>query len=158
MVNRKGTAEKRWDSQVGLALRIARTTTRILPDGEGVALRFINQMTDESPNLDFEGIGQALSSINPRGDTAIGTTLRDRILEPMVYKPLSEGRLKRPLLISILTDGGPSHEDTDTLVKVIVQCGDKLKENGRPSECTSLFPLNLSGIARVRFAENVFQV
>ena len=157
MVNKRGTAEKRWPSQLSLALRIARTTTRILPDGEGVALRFINQRTDESPNLDLEGIGRVLNSITPRGTTAIGTTLRERILKPMVYNPLTEGKLKRPLLVSILTDGGPSDEDKGTLVNVIVQCGDELVKKGRPRDGAFPFPLGLYGIICVRFAKYVLQ-
>ncbi len=157
MVNSKGTAEKRWENQKALALRIARTTTRILPDGEGVALRFINQTTEESTSLDLEGIGQVLNSIRPQGDTAIGTMLRARILEPLVYKPLAAGTLKRPLLVSILTDGGPMPEAKGMLASVIVECGNELVRKGRPRDCTFSFPLGLYGIICVRFAKHGLQ-
>jgi hypothetical protein len=157
MINTRGTREGRWPSQKSLAQRIARTTTRILPDGDGVALRFINQRTDESPNLDLEGIGRVLNSITPRGNTAIGTTLRDRILKPMVYDPLTEGKLKRPLLVSILTDGGPSDEDHSTLVNVIVECGDELERNKRPRAGAFPFRLDLYGIICVWLAKYVLQ-
>ena len=157
MANRRGTAENRWSSQLSLALRIARTTTRILPDGEGVALRFINQRTDESPNLDLEGIGRVLNSITPRGNTAIGTTLRERILKPMVYNPLTEGTLKRPLLVSILTDGAPTGEDNGTLVNVIFQCGNELERKGRPRDGAFPFPSGLYSIIYVWFAKYVLQ-
>ncbi|RYP11085.1 hypothetical protein DL764_000243 [Monosporascus ibericus] len=135
MVNKKGTAEKRWENQKALALRISRTTTRILPDGEGVALRFINQTTNESPSLDLEGIGRALNSVYPQGDTAIGTTLRERILKPLVYNPLAAGTLRRPLLVSILTDGGPMPEAKGMLASVIVECGNELVRKGYPRDC-----------------------
>ncbi|KAE8449111.1 hypothetical protein EG329_008494 [Mollisiaceae sp. DMI_Dod_QoI] len=135
MVNAKGRAESRWENQKLLALRIARTTTRILPDGEGVALRFINQTTNESPSLDLDGIQQALNSATARGDTAIGTTLRERILKPLVYNPLAAGTLKRPLLVSILTDGGPAPEAKGTLASVIVECGNELVRKGYPRDC-----------------------
>jgi len=134
MVNQKGRAEERWESQKGLALRIARNTTRILPDGDGVALRFINQITNASPSLDLNGIGQVLNSVYPKGDTAIGRTLEERILKPLVYNPLAEGKLRRPLLVSILTDGGPSKEDK-ALARVIIDCGNELARKGYPKDC-----------------------
>jgi hypothetical protein len=146
MVNANGRAEDRWENQKGLALRIARTTTRILPDGDGVALRFINQVTNASPSLDLGGIGQVLNSVYPNGDTAIGTTLKERILKPLVYNPLAEGKLRRPLLVSILTDGGPSREDKGTLARVIVDCGNELARKGYPKDCAFSLSLGLYGI------------
>ncbi|KAL8400372.1 hypothetical protein RB594_000674 [Gaeumannomyces avenae] len=135
MTNRKGTAEKRWENQKELALRIAKIGTLILPDDQGVALRFINQRTaDESANLDLEALGRGFESVSPRGDTPIGTTLRERILEPLVLQPLAEGRFKRPLLVSILTDGGPSREDPGKLARVILECGNELVKNGYPMD------------------------
>ena len=153
MVNAKGTAEKRWENQKALALRIARTMTRILPDGEGVALRFINQTTNESPSLDLEGIGRALDLAHPKGDTPIGTTLRERILKSLVFDPLAVGTLKRPLLVSVLTDGGPMPEATGTLASVIIECGNKLESKGYPRDCAFSLPLGLYGIICVRFAK-----
>jgi hypothetical protein len=138
MINRKGRAENRWENQEKLALRIARTTTRILPDGEGVAFRFINRELDNSSNLSLEDIGKNINSIVPAGDTNIGTTLRNRILEPLVYSKLVPRTLERPLLISIITDGGPDPEAKDTLANVIVECGNKLSGAGLPRDSTSI--------------------
>jgi hypothetical protein len=140
MINRKGRDENRWENQKSLALRIAKTMTRILPDGEGVALRFINQRTNESPSLNLEGIGKVLDSVRPNGNTPIGTTLQEHILEPLVFKPLAAGTLRRPLLVSILTDGAPESENMDTLANVIVNCGKKLEKNKYPLDCTFSFP------------------
>lgn len=140
MINQKGTKEERWENQKKLALRIARTTTRILPDGEGVALRFINQETNESPSLDLDGIGRVLNSVTAKGDTPIGTTLRERILKPLVYDPLAAGTMKRPLLVSILTDGAPSREEMGMLASVIVDCGNELVEKGYPKDCVFSLP------------------
>ncbi|KAI0882479.1 uncharacterized protein GGS22DRAFT_195754 [Annulohypoxylon maeteangense] len=134
MTNNKGKEENRWGNQKELVLRIARTTTRILPDGEGVALRFINNETDNSTSLDLEGIGTSISSIVPKGNTNIGTTLEERILEPLVYSRLEAKALERPLLITIITDGGPEPESKDMLAKVIVECGDRLVQDGFPRD------------------------
>jgi hypothetical protein len=142
MVNAKGRAEQRWEGQKRLALRIAAITSRILPGGEGVALRFINQRApNESASLSPDDLDRALTSMVPQGDTAIGTTLWNRILKPLVFDPLAQKKLRRPLLVSILTDGGPSREDKDTLARVIVECGNELVRNGYPRDCKFPRPL-----------------
>jgi hypothetical protein len=62
----------------------------ILPDGDGVALWFINQDMDNSDKLSLSAIGNIMEKMSwmHRGDTAIGTYLKSRILEPMVYSQL----------------------------------------------------------------------
>jgi hypothetical protein len=129
--------EGRWDSQAQLVNRIARITTRILPKNEGVALRFINQGSSDDQTLSFEQIGTTLQGVTWGGDTPIGTNLRSKILQPLVYDKLSS-KLERPLLISIITDGMPDPEPRSTLVDAIVECGDKLESAGYPRESTYL--------------------
>ncbi|KAH6630999.1 hypothetical protein B0J18DRAFT_364010 [Chaetomium sp. MPI-SDFR-AT-0129] len=118
-----------------LALRIARTITMALPEGEGVALYFINQRKFDSPSLDPEGLGRVFNQVSPRGDTSIGTTLKERILQPWVYTPLAAGSLTRPLLVTIITDGGPEPEPQNMLASVIEECGNRLAQNGYPRGC-----------------------
>src|SRR6185295_9513417 len=129
-MNTRGTAEGRWDSQREFALRIARVTTRALPDNEGVGLYFINQGAYDSPSLDLAGVGRVLDTVRPRGDTRIGTALKERILQPLVYNLLATRTLARPLLVTIITDGGPEPEAPGTLANVIVDCGQRLAQNG----------------------------
>ncbi|KAK9772376.1 hypothetical protein SCAR479_10914 [Seiridium cardinale] len=121
----------RWDAQRNLANRIARITTRILPPGEGVALRFINQNVDNSTSLTYEQIGDIIGSTKWGGDTPIGTSLQTKILQPLVYDKIqSDVKLDRPLLVSIITDGMPEPEPRNTLVNTIVDCGDRLMNAG----------------------------
>ncbi|KAH7083760.1 hypothetical protein FB567DRAFT_630257 [Paraphoma chrysanthemicola] len=133
MINSNGRAEDRWPGQRSLALRISRITTLLLPDGEGVALRFINHAINNPPNLRLEGIGEILNSFSPQGDTYIGKGLRERILQPMVYEPLEKGELKRPLLVTILTDGAPSANDEE-LAAVMIHCGEMLAYHRHPRD------------------------
>ncbi|KAJ7749277.1 ankyrin repeat-containing domain protein [Mycena maculata] len=131
----------RWDAQVRLVKKIAQITTRILPEGDGVALRFINQNVDNSEKLSLQGIGSIMDNMSwqPNGDTAIGTYLRSKILEPLVYSKLQPKTLARPLLISVITDGMPSREKDEALVEAIKECGDKLKQAGYPRESEYIY-------------------
>ncbi|KAJ7476924.1 hypothetical protein B0H11DRAFT_1304612 [Mycena galericulata] len=126
----------RWDAQVQLVKKIAQITTRVLPEGDGVALRFINQNVDNSEKLSLQEIGGIMDNMSwqPRGDTAIGTYLKSKILEPLVYSKLQPPTLARPLLISVITDGMPSQEKDEAFVEAIQECGDKLQRAGYPRE------------------------
>lgn len=125
--------EGRWDSQNQLINRIARVTTRILPEGEGVYMRYINQEIPSSDSLKFEDLLDVVRPLTWGGDTPIGTNLKSKILEPLVYSKLPND-LKRPLLVSIITDGMPEPEPRSTLVDAIAECGDKLEAAGLPRE------------------------
>lgn len=125
--------EGRWDSQNQLINRIARVTTRILPEGEGVYMRYINQEIPSSDSLKFEELLDVVRPLTWGGDTPIGTNLKSKILEPLVYSKLP-GDLKRPLLVSVITDGMPEPEPRSTLVDAIAECGDKLEAAGLPRE------------------------
>lgn len=134
---------ERWEDQKALVKRIAQITTRILPDKEGVALRFINQDVDNSSNLSLAGIGDVLSPISwvPNSNTEIGTYLKSKILEPLVYKKLESKSLTRPLLISVITDGRPSKEKDSEFVDAILECGQRLEDAGYPRESVYLHAL-----------------
>lgn len=135
---------RRWDSQKKLVQRITKITTRILPEGEGVALRFINRDLNNSSKLTFEEIGTIMDSWQPNGDTKIGTHLKSKILEPLVYSKIEEENLERPLLITIITDDMPSSEDPSQLAKAILECGDRLQHAGYPRESACVIPRFLS--------------
>ncbi|KAI8945826.1 hypothetical protein F4801DRAFT_107389 [Xylaria longipes] len=128
--------EGRWEAQSRLVGKIAQITTRILPDGEGVALRFINQDVDPSSNLTVEDIKKIMEGTSwaPNGATQIGTYLKSKILEPLVYSKLKLNQLERPLLISVITDGMPSEENNSAFVDAIKECGNRLKIAGLPRE------------------------
>ena len=128
----------RWNAQSELVNRIARITTRILPKGEGVALRFINQEVPNATDLKFEQVAETLEPLTWNGDTPIGTSLKAKILEPLVYSKLPSKSLERPLLISVITDGMPEPEPRTTFVDAIAECGDKLEAAGYPRGSTYL--------------------
>ncbi|EZF30500.1 hypothetical protein H101_05867 [Trichophyton interdigitale H6] len=125
--------DNRAEQQIDIVERIASIATRIIPDDEGVRVRFINRNTDimvYKRNLDE--LRQTMGSQAPYGPTEIGTYLRNKILEPLVYQRLATNSLRRPVLVSIITDGCPEgpQEKTDTLKEAILECGRRLDDAG----------------------------
>lgn len=129
----------RWESQKELVQRIAKIATMVLPPDEGVALRFINRNVENSDNLTLERLGNVLKDMDwrPGGDTPIGTNLRSKILQPLVYSKLDAGNLDRPLIVIIMTDGMPEREDKTELERVILECEKKIQDSGYPPQSTS---------------------
>lgn len=157
----------RWESQKELVQRIAKITTMVLQPDEGVALRFINRNVENTDNLTLERLGNVLKDMDwrPGGDTPIGTNLRSKILQPLVYSKLDAGNLDRPLIIIIMTDGMPEREDKTELEKVILECEKKLQDSGYPPQSTSncfhgilFFSLSLTIIILTKLAAVKFMI
>ena len=132
--------EGRWEAQKALVRRLTKITTRILPNGEGVALRFINREVDNSSNLDPIAVGKIMDPMQwqPGGNTEIGTYLRSRILEPLVYANIRTQSLDRPLLVCMTTNGMPEPEDKSKLSEAILKCGKELEKAGYPRKSTCI--------------------
>ncbi|KAL2184044.1 hypothetical protein L209DRAFT_757383 [Thermothelomyces heterothallicus CBS 203.75] len=121
-----------YECQRKMVKRICSVTTKLVPEGVGVDLHLINHSQDYV-DLREEEIDEKLGTISPDGDTKIGTNLEKKILLPFVYKPLESGGLKRPLLISIITDGDPTQEHRDTLKNAILNCKERLDKYNYPT-------------------------
>ncbi|PCH33965.1 hypothetical protein WOLCODRAFT_141893 [Wolfiporia cocos MD-104 SS10] len=121
----------RYEHQRELVSRIARIATKIVPDDMGVELRFINA-PNPAPNLSAAHIDAAVRMVRPSGGTKIGTVLKDKILQPLVYDILSDPqqKLHRPLLVCTITDGCPSAEAADLFQQTIYQCKRSLVDAG----------------------------
>ncbi|KAF3220279.1 hypothetical protein TWF679_009658 [Orbilia oligospora] len=132
---RQGT---RRDDLKDLVKRIAIVTSRVAPDGEGVEIRFINHPTAphySKPRL--EAIDSIMAEVTWDGWTPIGTNLKEKVLEPLIYSKLrlNSNALTRPVLIYTIAGGCPeegpmSKETRDTLKENIVECGRVLVQHG----------------------------
>ncbi|KAF7796414.1 hypothetical protein EIP86_007591 [Pleurotus ostreatoroseus] len=120
----------RYTNQTELVKRIARVATRIVPDGYGVELRFIN--SSSASNLDAAQVESAMIRVRPDGGTMLGSSLRDKILQPLVYNVIGDRnkRFERPLLVCVITDGDPSGEPPSTFKDQIVDCRRRLDRAG----------------------------
>lgn len=120
-----------------LATRMCSIATRLVPDGDGVHLRFINKR--ERPrgawdSLNKDQIDNALR-FAPNGNTPIGTVLHEKVLQPYIFDVFARGEtLKRPILIMTITDGCPTAEEPDTFRNAVVECGRALVERGYEPE------------------------
>jgi Mg-chelatase subunit ChlD len=96
-------------------------------------MRYINQQIPNSNSLKFEDLAEVIMPLTCGGDTPIGTNLKTKVLEPLVYNKLPNN-LKRPVLVFIITDGMPEPEPKSTFVDTIVECGNRLEEANFPRE------------------------
>ncbi|KAI1453915.1 hypothetical protein F4805DRAFT_469754 [Annulohypoxylon moriforme] len=138
--------EDRMEDQRQLVKRIAAICTKIVPDDLGVHLRFINSQPSDTNDLNTDAIENIMGRVNPSGRTEIGTRLRERILNPLLYDDDNAGNMRRPILISIITDGVPNggNEKRSTLQDEITQCQEYLLENGLPPR-TVVFQISQIG-------------
>ncbi|KAK2804009.1 hypothetical protein FQN50_006815, partial [Emmonsiellopsis sp. PD_5] len=128
---RGSVEEDRWTKQREIVKRITDVATRADPNNRGVYFRLINRHTPNADNLDGNAVAQRLLNSTPDGSTPLGTKLRERILNPVIFEPLNAGkRLERPYLIMIITDGCPWDEDEDKLRKAILECSSFLGSKG----------------------------
>lgn len=85
----------------------------------GISVRFMNS------NLAGDNIRDSLSAANLvarcqfNGMTPLGTQMDARILKPMVAGPIANRTLQKPVLIITITDGEPTSEPENAIIKVI---------------------------------------
>ncbi|KAH6611346.1 ankyrin repeat [Trichoderma cornu-damae] len=123
----------RVDDQIELVRRVARISTCLVPDGCGTGLQFINDNGTLNDSLSSDQVEERMKSVKPRGNTKIGTHLEQKILKPLVYDRINSGkRLKRPILVSCITDGCAKGEPIDSFKEAILRCVRFLEKNKYP--------------------------
>jgi len=138
-----GNKEQRWTKQRELVTRITDIATRAVPGNKGVHFRLINADLPVADNLDGAAVSRILLSMEPGmyNLTPIGTHLRSKILEPLIYSVINSGRrLERPYLILVLTDGCPWTEHVTTFRNAVVECARFLDAKGYRKDGKLWFP------------------
>ncbi|PNP53425.1 hypothetical protein THARTR1_06119 [Trichoderma harzianum] len=121
--------------QIDLVRRVARISTLLVPDGFGAGLLFINDKRDMNPKLKAEQVEEIMKATKLGGKTRIGTQLEQKILKPLIYDVINDGkRIERPILISCITDGCASGETRTKFKEAIVNCIEFLIENDYPTQ------------------------
>ncbi|KAE8150873.1 hypothetical protein BDV25DRAFT_129208 [Aspergillus avenaceus] len=108
------------------------------PDPAIHSVRYINQDCTPSDNITRAEVQKQMNQIDFKGWTEIGTNLKRKILDPMVYDPLKGSGLKEPLLIMTVSDGAPSKEDTNTFENEIQNAVQALVGHNPPYYSTAV--------------------
>ncbi|BGP51556.1 hypothetical protein JCM10450v2_007502 [Rhodotorula kratochvilovae] len=88
-------------------------------DADGIEIRWLNSKKEGNGFTTESQAIELLSRIKFDRATPLGTSLRHKILEPLVYKKAKKHALRKPLLIVIITDGEPTSEPRDEIVRAI---------------------------------------
>lgn len=97
-------ADNRFDDQKSIVQRISKIAQTY--NSSGISIRFINFEKDDAyNNLSHGEIDSTFASVSPDGTTRLGTKLLEKVVIPFVIEPARKMELKKPVLISIITDG-----------------------------------------------------
>ncbi|WOO81659.1 uncharacterized protein LOC62_03G005182 [Vanrija pseudolonga] len=104
------------------------TAACTLLDEDGIAVRFFNSNV-EGNNIKAESqVGELVDRAKNTSGTPMGTSLDEKVLKPLLVKPAKSliKKLKKPLLIIVITDGAPYGEkgvknNRDKLPQVVRQ-------------------------------------
>lgn len=79
-------------------------------DNDGIQVRFMND-DRKGNNIRTEQEAEALvNAVECKGLTPMATSLKEKILDPLVIGPAKAGQLKKPVLVITITDGQPAGE------------------------------------------------
>lgn len=97
-------------------------------DDNGIQVRFMNNTVQGDGLRNEQQVLQLLSQVQFRGLTPLGTSLRNKVLEPLVLGPARQNRLEKPVLILTITDGSPAGEAEGTILNVVTRTKRELSQ------------------------------
>ncbi|ORX34830.1 hypothetical protein BD324DRAFT_582986 [Kockovaella imperatae] len=105
--------------------RVAYVTS--LFDDDGIQVRFMNNRI-EGNNISSEAQAlQLVQQVKFSGLTPLGTSMNQKIIQPLVVGPARSNALKKPVLIITITDGTPAGENKDEIFNVIGRADQELR-------------------------------
>jgi hypothetical protein len=98
-------------------------------DQDGVNVRFMNSEERGDHIRSKEEAEALVSRVRFSGLTPMGTSLRQKVLDPMVIGPARAGRLDKPVLVITITDGQPAGEPHGAVADGIRSAVDELSRS-----------------------------
>lgn len=87
-------------------------------DSDGIEVRWLNSKKEGNGFTTEAQVVELIGRVKWDRATPLGTAMKHKILEPLVYKKIKKNALKKPLLIISVTDGASTAEPRDEIVKV----------------------------------------
>lgn len=84
-------------------------------DRDGIEVRFMNSAEEGHGIKNPDDVERLVSRVRFSGLTPLGTSLRQKVVDPLVVGPVRSGRLQKPVLIITITDGQPAGEAHSTV-------------------------------------------
>jgi hypothetical protein len=100
-------------------------------DQDGVQVRFMNSDLQGNGIRTEQQVEELVSRVGFKGLTPMGTSLKNKVLEPLVLGPARSGNLQKPVLIITITDGQPAGEAPDAVFSAIRVASQELGKNPR---------------------------
>ncbi|KAJ5466988.1 hypothetical protein N7475_004740 [Penicillium sp. IBT 31633x] len=88
-------------------------------DQDGISVRFMNSTEKGDGIRDAEDVNRLVSRVRFSGLTPLGTSLRSKVVDPMIIQPARANRLEKPVLVITITDGQPAGEPHGAVGDVI---------------------------------------
>lgn len=79
-------------------------------DQDGISVRFMNSMERGDGIRNPTDVDMLVSRVRFAGLTPLGTSMKDKVIDPMVVGPARADRLDKPVLVITITDGQPAGE------------------------------------------------
>lgn len=100
-------------------------------DDDGVNVRFMNSDQQGNNIKNEPDVERLVSMVQFKGLTPMGTSLRQKVIEPFVVQPARSGQLRKPVLIITITDGQPAGEPQGAVVEAIKYASAEVSRNPR---------------------------
>lgn len=88
-------------------------------DADGISVRFMNSNAQGDHITTEAQATQLVSQVKFSGLTPLGTSLWNKVIQPMVLAPARANRLEKPVVVIAITDGTPAGESRDEVFNVI---------------------------------------
>lgn len=107
-------------------------------DHDGIEIRFLNSQVQGNHVTSEAQATQIVSQIRFSGLTPLGTSLDQKVLQPMLLNPARAGQLRKPLLVIVISDGAPAGEPADAVFNGVMRASDELRRSRYGPDSLSL--------------------
>lgn len=107
-------------------------------DQDGISVRFLNSQVQGNHITQEPQATSLLQQVRFSGLTPLGTSLDQKIFQPMLLNPARSGQLRKPLLCIAITDGAPAGEPSDAVFSAVMRASDELRRTRYGADALSL--------------------